>query len=46
LKIAGTWYRYTRFNGASMNIFGAPVGALITNAKDLDAFTLSASVAF
>ena len=47
LKLAATWYRYTRFNGASDNIFGAPPGALlITNAKDLDAFTLSASVAF
>lgn len=46
LKIAATWFRFTRFNGASMNIFGAPPGALITNAKDLDAFSLSASVAF
>lgn len=46
LKIAATWFRFTRFNGASSNIFGAPPGALITHAKDLDAFTLSASVAF
>jgi hypothetical protein len=46
LKLAATWYRFTRFNGASANIFGAPPGALITDAKDLNAFTLSASVAF
>lgn len=46
LKIAATWFRFTRFNGASSNIFGAPPGAVMTNAKDLDAFTLSASVAF
>ncbi|KLD62802.1 hypothetical protein [Dyella japonica] len=46
LKLAATWYRFTRFNGASSNIFGAPPGALITDAKDLNAFTLSASLAF
>jgi hypothetical protein len=46
LKIAATWFRFTRFNGVGSNIFGAPPGGPITNAKDLDAFTLSASVAF
>lgn len=46
LKIAATWFRFTRFNGVSNNIFGAPPGAPMTKAKDLDAFTLSASVAF
>jgi len=46
LKLAATWYRFTRFNGAGSNIFGAPPGGPVTNAKDLDAFTLSASVAF
>jgi hypothetical protein len=46
LKLAATWFRFTRFNGVSDNIFGAPVGVLMTNAKDLDAFTLSASIAF
>jgi hypothetical protein len=46
LKIAATWFRFTRFNGVSDNIFGAPPGVPMTQAKDLDAFTLSASVAF
>lgn len=46
LKIAATWFRFTRFNGTSDNIFGAPPGAPMLRAKDLDAFTLSASLAF
>ncbi len=46
LKLAATWFRITRFNGVSTNIFGAPAGAPVTNASDLDAFSLSASLAF
>jgi hypothetical protein len=46
LKLAATWFRFSRFNGSSMNIFGAPPGFPVTNAHDLNAFSLSASVAF
>lgn len=46
LKLAATWYRITRFNGREYNIFGAPPGAQPTRAGDLNAFSLSASVAF
>jgi hypothetical protein len=46
LKLAATWFRFTRFNGRSSNIFGAPPGAPATDAADLDAFFVSASVAF
>lgn len=48
LKIAATWFRFNRFNGASDNIFGIPPGSPlpVTNARDLDAFSVSASVAF
>lgn len=42
LKLAATWFRFRRFNGSRTNIFGAPG----TNAGDLNAFSLSASVAF
>jgi hypothetical protein len=46
LRIYATWFRFSRFNGASRNIFGAPPGAPMTNARDLNAFTLSVSAAF
>ncbi|WP_445147475.1 cytochrome C [Dyella sp. Tek66A03] len=46
LKLAATWFRFTKFNGRANNIFGAPPGTLVTNAGDLNAFTLSASAAF
>ena len=46
MRIYATWFRFSRFNGASTNIFGAPPGAPVTNARDLDAFSLSASLAF
>ncbi|WP_425492615.1 cytochrome C [Luteibacter aegosomaticola] len=46
LKLAATWFRVTRFNGRSSNVFGAPPGVRGTNASDLNAFTLSASIAF
>ncbi|WP_132141906.1 cytochrome C [Luteibacter rhizovicinus] len=46
LKIAATWFRFTRFNGRYTNIFGAPPGALPTSAGDLNAFSVSASLAF
>lgn len=46
LKIAATWFRFTRFNGTSSNVFGAPPGFPVTNARDLDEFSISASLAF
>lgn len=46
LKLAATWFRFTRFNGASDNIFGVPPGAPTTRPGDLNAFSVSASVAF
>ncbi|TPG11383.1 cytochrome C [Rhodanobacter glycinis] len=46
MKIAATWFRFTRFNGATNNIFGAPPGVSTTRPADLDAFLVSASLAF
>lgn len=46
LKLAATWFRFTRFNGATENIFGAPPGVPATRPGDLDAFLVSASLAF
>ena len=46
LKLAASWFRFTRFNGRSSNIFGAPPGAPVTDASDLNAFFVSASVMF
>jgi hypothetical protein len=46
LKLAATWFHFSRFNGASMNIFGVGPGLPVTNARDLNAFSLTASVAF
>ncbi|MBE1161913.1 cytochrome C [Dyella acidiphila] len=48
LKLAATWFRFNKFNGSSTNIFGVDPasGAVVTDAKDLDAFLVSASVAF
>ncbi len=46
IKIAATWFRFTKFNGSVTNVFGVPLGAPITNARDLDEFLLSASAAF
>jgi hypothetical protein len=46
LKLAATWFRVTRFNGRENNIFGTPPGVRPTNAGDLNAFSLSASLAF
>ncbi|QWT18900.1 hypothetical protein KPL74_14235 [Bacillus sp. NP157] len=45
-KLAATWFRFTRFNGRSSNVFGVPAGARNTNASDLNAFSISASIAF
>jgi len=46
LKLAASWSRFTRFNGRRSNVFGAPPGAPATDASDLDAFFVSASVMF
>ena len=46
LKLTATWFHFSRFNGSATNIFGAPTGAPVTNARDLNAFSISASAAF
>ncbi|MGN6280383.1 cytochrome C [Frateuria sp.] len=46
LKLAVSWFRFTRFNGRRSNIFGAPPGAPGTDASDLNAFFVSASAMF
>jgi len=46
LKLSATWFRFTKFNGATSNIFAAPVGAPKTNPGDFNAFSVAASVAF
>nr|WP_240732422.1 MULTISPECIES: cytochrome C [Dyella] len=48
LKIAATWFRFSKFNGRSSNIFGVPPGSTspVTNAHDLDQFSLIVSLAF
>ena len=46
LKLAATGFRFTRFNGRENDIFFAPVGARRTDAGDLNAFSISASIAF
>ena len=46
IKLAASWFRFTKFNGSATNVFGVPFGAPVTNARDLDEFLLSASAAF
>jgi hypothetical protein len=46
LKIAATWFRFNKFDGATLNIFDVGPGVPVTNANDLDAFSLTASIAF
>jgi hypothetical protein len=46
LKLAASWFHFSRFNGSSTNIFGVGPGLPVTNARDLNAFSLTASVAF
>jgi len=46
LKLSATWFRFTKFNGVTNNIFGVPFGAVQTKPGDLNAFSVSASVAF
>lgn len=46
LKVAATWFRFTRFNGSTSNIFGVPVGTRTTKPGDLNAFSVSANLAF
>ncbi|HEY4294058.1 cytochrome C [Luteibacter sp.] len=46
LKIAATWFRFSRFAGREDDIFFAPPGTQTTDAHDLNAFSLSASIAF
>jgi hypothetical protein len=46
LKLAASWFRFTRFNGVTNNIFGVPFGVAQTKPGDLNAFSVSASLAF
>jgi hypothetical protein len=46
MKLAATWTRFTKFNGVTNNIFGVPFGAPTTKPGDLNAFYVTASVAF
>jgi hypothetical protein len=46
MKIAATWLRFTEFNGRSTNIFDVGPDTPVTNARDMDQFFISASVAF
>ncbi|MFK2890762.1 cytochrome C [Dyella flagellata] len=46
LRLAVEWFHFNKFNGSSDNVFGAPPGAPMTNARDLNAFVIFASVAF
>jgi len=46
LRLAVEWFRFNKFNGSSTNVFGVPANGTGTNAKDLNAFLLFASVAF
>jgi len=46
LKLAATWFRFSRFNDVTENIFGVPMGVAPTRPGDLNAFSVSASVAF
>jgi len=46
LKLAANWFRFTRFNGRGDDIFFAPPGARPTHAGDLNAFFVTASLAF
>lgn len=45
-KVAATWFRFTRFNGSSSNVFGAGPGVPVTDAGDLNEFTLTVGFAF
>lgn len=46
MKIAATWFRFTKFNGSSTAVFGTRPGVPVTNAGDLNEFSLSISFAF
>lgn len=46
LKLAANWIRFTRFNGRGDDIFFAPPGVRPTNSGDLNAFYVTASIAF
>jgi hypothetical protein len=46
LKLSATWFRFAKFNGSTLNVFGVGPGLPVTNANDLNAFSLTASIAF
>lgn len=46
LKLAATWFRFTRINGRSTNINNAPPGVRPVDAADNNAFSVSLSLAF
>jgi hypothetical protein len=46
LRLMAEWLRFDKFNGASNDLFGARFGGPLVNARDLNTFNLSASIAF
>ena len=46
LRILAAWIKFDKFNGASNDLFGARFGGPLMNARDLNAFQLSANLAF
>lgn len=46
MKFAATWFRFTKFNGSGTDIFGFEPSLPPENARDLDEFSLTASLAF
>ena len=46
LRLMAEWLRFGKFNGASNDLFGARFGGPLVNARDLNTFNLSASIAF
>lgn len=46
LKLSANWIRFKKFNGRSDDLFFAPPGVRPTDAADLNAFYVTASIAF
>ena len=48
LRLSAGWFKFSKFNGSSTDIFGSNFGsgAPLTNAKDLNQFTLAVRTAF
>ena len=48
VRLSAGWFKFSKFNGSATDIFGtnAGSGAPLTNAKDLNQFSLSLRTAF